>query len=216
MSKRISGAQVIYHGSELVPDSFSKTDARKYFSIPEDCRIALALGFMTRTKGWDLLNKMTIPEGWKIVVNSSKNHYNIETTKFESKNSNIIDLRRGYLNDLELSCLLRSADVLLLPYKVSSASGVMFDGLSHGIPFISTDIGFFKEFSSQGLGISVSRNANEFSRALLKMDKDYDYYKRNVDFFKQKLKWKNIADAHKSLYRTMVEKRISAAVVVNH
>lgn len=209
LSKRIPGTHVIYHRSEsLLPKFVSKNQARRQFSIPGNYKIALALGFATKTKGWDLLNKMKVPEGWKIVVNSSKNHYNIEATKFEFESHHVIDLK-GYLSDIELSYLLHSADILLLPYTVSSASGVMFDGLGHGLPFISSDIPFFREFSDIGLGITVSRNAEEFSRALSKMDNQYESYKLNVDRFKRKIVWTKIAEMHKMLYRTMVEEKLA-------
>ena len=33
----------------------------------------------------------------------------------------------------------------------------MFDGLAHGLPFIASDLEFFREFSSMGLGITVKR-----------------------------------------------------------
>jgi hypothetical protein len=46
----------------------------------------------------------------------------------------------------------------------------MFDGLAHGIPFISSNIGFFREFASRGLGMSVNRSADEFSAALLAIE----------------------------------------------
>jgi len=39
-----------------------------------------------------------------------------------------------------------AADALILPYKVSSGSGVMFDGLAHGLPFVATDLGFLRIF----------------------------------------------------------------------
>ena len=144
LSKRIPGTNIIYHGSEsLLPNLASRVQARRQFSIPEDCKIALALGFATKTKGWNILNKMKVPDGWKIIFNSSKNHYNTETTKFEFGNNNLLNLKKGYLDDMDLSYLLHSADILLLPYTVSSGSGVMFDGLSHGLPFISSDIPFF-------------------------------------------------------------------------
>lgn len=208
LSERIPGTQVIYHGSEpFVPYSVSKNIAKKLFSIPEDFKIALALGFETKTKGWDILNKIKVPNGWKIVLNSSKNHYNHEITKYHFENSNIIDLNRGFLNDFELSYLFRSSDVLLLPYKVCSASGVMFDGLAHGLPFISSNIGFFREFASRGLGMSVNRSADEFSSALRAIDKQYYSYKMNVDQFKQNLLWSNIAESHKALYAKMIQNK---------
>ena len=40
--------------------------------------IALALGFKTSTKGWDIIKKIDIPSGWRIVINSSKSYYNTE------------------------------------------------------------------------------------------------------------------------------------------
>ena len=213
LSERIPQTHKIYHGAEpLVPHTLSKTEARHYFSIPENCKIALALGFLTKTKGWDLLNDIKVPNGWKIVVNSAKNHYNIEKTKVEFNNVDIIDLKRGHLSDLELSFLFHSADILLLPYTVSSASGVMFDGLAHGLPFIASNIEFFKEFSALGLGLSVRRNANKFSSAIIKIDKDYNTYKKNVASFKQNLSWSKIAEQHEILYQTAIRKTMSLAV----
>jgi glycosyltransferase involved in cell wall biosynthesis len=208
LSKRIPQTHKIYHGAEaLVPPTLSKSEARQYFSIPEEHKIALALGFLTKTKGWDLLNDIEVPKGWKIVVNSAKNHYNIEKTKFQFKNADIINLKRGHLSDLELSFLFHSADVLLLPYLVSSASGVMFDGLAHNLPFIASNIEFFKEFSALGLGLSVKRKPNKFSAAITKIDKDYNTYRNNVVSFKQNLLWSNIAEQHEIIYQTAVQER---------
>src|SRR6185436_6761758 len=128
-------------------------------------RIALAIGFNTSTKGWDILNEIDIPENWLIIVNSSKNHFNTENYKPKiiiKDSTHFIDLQRDFLSDKDLSLLFYASDVVLLPYKVSSGSGVMFDALAHGLPFIATDLEFFKEFSAQGLGITVRRNPNEF------------------------------------------------------
>ena len=47
-------------------------------------KIALALGFLTATKGWDILENMDIPSDWIIVLNHSKNHYNREITDLKS------------------------------------------------------------------------------------------------------------------------------------
>ena len=47
--------------------------------LAEEGRIVLAIGFRTATKGWDIFQKMTIPDSWTIVINSSKNHYNMKT-----------------------------------------------------------------------------------------------------------------------------------------
>ena len=73
-----SKCHIIYHGSEpAIYPPLTKKEAREKFSLPQEhgYRIALALGFRTATKGWDILGKMKLPDGWILVVNSSKGHY---------------------------------------------------------------------------------------------------------------------------------------------
>ena len=72
---------------------------------------------------------------------------------------NIIDLQRGFISEEDLSMLFYAADAVMLPYSVSAGSGVMFDALAHGIPFIASDLGFFKEFSNQGLGCNCQKKS---------------------------------------------------------
>jgi glycosyltransferase involved in cell wall biosynthesis len=94
-----------------------------------------------------------------------------------------------------------------LPYKVTAGSGVMFDALAHGLPFIATDLGFFREFAAQGLGITVKRNPHEFFKAIKKLDTNYFKYAESVNAFKQKLKWNFVALQHSKLYYSTIDKR---------
>ena len=212
----IPGSYLIYHGSEpSVPPPTDKSEVRKKFLLPEDANIALAVGFMTATKGWDMIKKMRVPNDWKIVINTSKNHYSKEGVKKKFENDGVIDLNRGFLDDGELSLLSYSADALILPYKVSSGSGVMFDGFAHGLPFISSDIPFFREFSDIGLGISVRRDPNQFSRALLALEQNLERYKNTVEIFRKKLLWQDIANKHIILYNLIVNNPNSSVLKKN-
>ena len=110
---------------------------------------------------------MHIPENWIIVTNHSRNHYSKEIPVLShpssykitvsdinsngSHDTRLFELNRGFLTDEELSILFYASDATILPYTVTSASGVMFDALTHGLPFIATDLGFFKEFANKGL-----------------------------------------------------------------
>lgn len=206
LANLIPGSSLIYHGAEpSISPPVDRNEARKMFLLPESSNIALAVGFMTATKGWDIIGKMRVPKDWKVVINTSRNHYGEErlTEKFE--NEGVINLNRGFLSDKELSLLFYCADALILPYKVSSGSGVMYDGLAHGLPFISSKIGFFKEFSEMGLGISVERNPAEFSKALVKLNVDYNRYKDAVINFRRNLLWKEVAKKHILLYNSIID-----------
>jgi hypothetical protein len=83
----------------------------------------------------------------------------------------------------ELSLLFFSCDAVFSPYKVYSGSGIMFDGLIPGKPFVASDLGFFKEFSSKNLGVITKRDPRLFEKAFSQIDKHYSYYKSNVEEF---------------------------------
>jgi glycosyltransferase involved in cell wall biosynthesis len=208
-----SKCHIIYHGSEpAIYPPLTKKEAREKFSLPPEHghRIALALGFKTATKGWDILGKMKLPDGWILVVNSSKGHYSTENLDLNWENAeNILDLQRGFLSEEELSILFYASDIAILPYKVTAGSGVMFDALAHGLPFIATDLEFFREFGAQGLGITVKRNPHAFSKGIKKLDRNYFKYVETVDAFKQKLKWNFVARQHSQLYYSIIDKKRS-------
>jgi glycosyltransferase involved in cell wall biosynthesis len=70
------------------------------------------------------------------------------------------------------------------------------------LPFVSSDLGFFREFSAQGLGITAKRTPNDFSNAIKRLDRDYDDYAKRVEEFKKKLSWDHVAKQHQSIYTT--------------
>ena len=213
--------ETIYHGAEPSSRiSLSREENKAYFSLHapsgynmNNCpRIALAVGFETLLKGWDIIQKMSIPDRWAVVVNSSRGSYSCENLdpKFNNesqipKKKGIIDLKKGFLSDDELSRLFYASDAVLLPYKITSGSGVMFDALAHGLPFVASDLEFFKEFSNQGLGITVKRKPSEFARGLKLLDDNYNFYKTTVEKFKVKLKWSQIAAEHIRVYNRVIK-----------
>lgn len=208
VSKLLGGGYVIYHGAEPSVDSPGKRQARTLFSLPTEGRIVLALGLGTPTKGWDVLERMHLPEGWTMVVNSSQGHYSKDNYVINwKKRMNVIDLNRNYLSDEQLSLLFYASDSVILPYKITSGSGVMFDALAHGLPFIATNLEFFQEFSSLNLGIAVKRKPTTFYQALQNLDAKYPMYLKSVNEFRHKLKWDFVAKQHLRIYNNVTTKR---------
>ena len=63
--------KVIYHGAEPnLRYAITNEAARLMFSLPsyKSIKIALAIGFATNTKGWDILKEMHVPENWIIGI----------------------------------------------------------------------------------------------------------------------------------------------------
>ena len=228
MAGRIGGGHLIYHGAEpAILPSVPKAKAREIFSLPKDKMIAVAIGFGTATKGWDILNKIDMPDGWMMVLNSSKGHFSKEQSVYDiqhtrntsnsndynnnnNNNKKIIDLRRGFLKDEELSMLLYASDLVVLPYKITSGSGVMFDSLAHGLPFVASDLDFFKEFAEMGLGITAKRDPVSFAKAIHELGESYDKYSKSVDNFKGQLRWEVVSKQHIDIYSHAITKREKA------
>jgi glycosyltransferase involved in cell wall biosynthesis len=177
---------------------------------------------MTHTKGWDILNDLDIPYDWVVVINQSENLFNLtKPTSINDQdiqkinhhteiknlhNGKIINLNRGFLTDKELSMLFYACDIIVLPYTVTSGSGVMFDALAHGLPFIATNLGFFKEFANKGLGIVVKRRPNEFAKAIKELESEYLQYTQRIEMFNNELTWDNVALQHFDLYSNVLGK----------
>ena len=206
LANMIPGSTLIYHGAEpSISPPLDRKEVRKMLLLPEDTNLALAIGFTTATKGWDVIRKMRIPKDWKVVINTSRNHYGREKLNVKFENEGVINLNRGFLSDKELSLLFYCVDALILPYKVASGSGVMYDGLAHGLPFISSKLEFFKEFSDMKLGMMVDRDPVEFSNSLVKLKMNYKRYKDAVISFRNHLLWKEVAKKHILLYNSIID-----------
>jgi hypothetical protein len=213
LANMIPGSTLIYHGAEpSISPPLDRKEVRKMLLLPEDTNIALAIGFTTATKGWDVIRKMRIPKDWKVVINTSQNHYGREKLNVKFENEGVINLNRGFLSDKELSLLFYCVDALILPYKVASGSGVMYDGLAHGLPFISSKLQFFKEFSDMKLGMMVDRDPVEFSNSLVKLKMNYKRYKDAVVSFRNHLLWKEVAKKHILLYNSIIDRTSSPLV----
>jgi hypothetical protein len=125
------------------------------------------------------------------VVNYSKNFYNKENTDLYLNNNDIqiINLNRNFLTEEELSLLFLSYDALFLPYQVISSSGMMFDGLGHGKPFVALNFDFFKEFSALNLGLVSKRESSAYENEFIKLNKNYKDIENSVREFRKKINW---------------------------
>jgi len=206
---------VIYHGAEpsiefsstsssLMNDK--KKEFRKSFGLPVDKMLLLAFGFAGSYKGFDVLDGLGLPNGWCLAIKQTKHERGFERPIEFGKNNgdNVISLNLGYLDETTMSKLFFACDAIIFPYKIVSISGVMFDALAHGLPFIASDLRFFKEFADMGLGIVCKRTTQSFERSISTLALGYDEYKTTVEHFRSKLRWSNIANKHIEFFSGLI------------
>ncbi len=184
---------VIYHGAESASSlsAQNKDEYRREFGLPTDKKLLLAFGYVGSYKGFDILSSLKLPDDWSLVIKQNKHERGTEQPVHIK---NAINLHLGYLDDLTLSKLFFACDAIIFPYFVVSISGVLFDALAHGLPFVASDLSFFQEFAQMDLGITCRRDAKSFSDSLMNLATNYEKYHNNVLNFNPKLKWDNIAD----------------------
>jgi len=210
---------VIYHGAEpgieaLLSSSPSdrrmkQQQFRNELRLPSDGMLLLAFGYAGSYKGFDLLGSLRLPNGWSLVVKQTRHERGSEKPidiRNNGDGSCIISLHLGYLDDSTLSKLFFACDAIIFPYRVVSISGVMFDALAHGLPFIASNLRFFKEFSDMGLGLVCDRDMQSFERAIGNLAADYDEYKKRVEKFSFNLRWSNVAEKHIEYFLELISK----------
>jgi glycosyltransferase involved in cell wall biosynthesis len=168
--------------------------------------LLLAFGYAGSYKGFDVLGSLGLPSGWSLVVKQTKHERGFERPIEigKSNGKNVISLNLGYLDDTTMSKLFFACDAIIFPYKIVSISGVMFDALAHGLPFVASDLRFFREFAEMGLGIVCKRNTQSFERSMSALALDYDEYKTKVEQFRSKLRWSNIANKHIEFFSGLI------------
>lgn len=194
---------VIYHGAEPATVHFDKEEFRRELALPRDKLLLLAFGYAGSYKGFDILDDLVLPQNWTLVIKQTKHERGIEKPH-DVKNA--LSLTTDYLDDIMLSRLFFACDAIIFPYRIVSASGVLFDALAHGLPFVASDLEFFREFADMKLGVVSERDPESFSKAIKEMADEHEQLKKNIEEFKRKLAWGQIADEHIQLYTRCLSK----------
>ncbi len=171
---------VLPHGSKEDVD-INRKRVRKWFGYDSELVVGTA-GLADKRKGFITLIKQW-PKVVKKFPNSTlslelKPHFNIETRKYidevleEVMKSSVSDNIEFIVKDYsveEFYKRLTCFDVLVLPYKSESQSGVLAHGFAAGTPAVVTDIeGLGAEIRNSKAGIAVKKR-KKFYKAINKL-----------------------------------------------
>ena len=156
-----------------------RADARAALDLPQDRRVALFMGLIRPYKGVDVLIDAAalLPPGndWTVVVAGEpwgELGSVLETRVRKLGLQDRVRLRLGWVAEEEVPQLLAAADVVVLPFRAGSQSGVAATALGYGLPVLSTAIGGLPEVIRHGVnGLLVQPgSADELAEALTSLD----------------------------------------------
>ena len=211
--------RVVPHGNfnDYVPtEPLTKNQARKYFGLNNRGKVLLFFGFIKEYKGLDMLLEAveiaskSIDELTLIIAGAAESKKLVDSYKKMisglPKNVNVI-YHSEFIHHDKVANYFIACDILILPYKIISHSGVLHLAYSFGRPIIGTRVGDFEEFIEDGKsGILTSINDSQgVADAILRFYSNPE----NVDkmsLYAQKLNdtkfsWENIALTMKEIYR---------------
>lgn len=174
----------------------SRSEARKKLNIHED-RHLLFFGAIRKYKGLDTLSRAwkALPAGWK-----SGTRLTVAGEVWPSMNPVLQELRkegarikRGYQTAEQTALLFSSADALVLPYKQSTASGILMMALSMGKPVIISRLPSLHPYLTPGAGMTTFQAGDAFglTEAILSMFEDRDLSERGRDImtWREQFSW---------------------------
>lgn len=204
---------VIPHGNYIgqYPNSVSREEARRFFSISEEDIVFLFLGQIRPYKGVlnliESFSKLDMPNVRLIIAGKPLNQqlkYEIE--KKASNNSRII-LKLEFVPDEKLQIYLNAADIVVFPYHDILTSGSIVLAMSFGLPIISPKLGCVAEIVEENKGGILYDPTNsagllESMRKIQKLNKE-DLSKMGMHNLQKakELDWGTIADLTLGVYK---------------
>jgi len=179
---------IIEHG--MFTD-YVHTQARTHTHKPR----LLFLGRIGKYKGVEMLAEAVnqlLEDSYESLTIAGKTLYDLE---IKTENPKIISLDK-WLNDNEVSQLLKESDILILPYKEASQSGVIPMGVAAAIPMVCTRVGGLPEQLKEDEAILVKPNVEALKKGISRLICDSDLYENLSKKMLKKqseLTWKSIA-----------------------
>ena len=139
------------------------------------------------------LNDFIIIVAGECYEKTEKYHDIIEKLKIQD----LVDLRLKFVPDNEVSEYFSAADVVALPYRTATQSGITQIAYNFNRPVIVSDVGGLAEIVPNcKVGYVVEPDANEFAKAIIKFYKEnkFEEFSKNIQVHKKQFSWENFVE----------------------
>jgi D-inositol-3-phosphate glycosyltransferase len=213
--------RVVPHGNFdmfLSGDIVSQQCARDKYDLKPEADVLLFFGFIKKYKGLDLLldafskasninSKLHLIIAGAAESDELGRHYTDKIKKIHSADR--ILFHNSFIDDKEVQYYFQASDIVVLPYRQISHSGVMHLAYSFGKPLIVTDTGdFIFTVSDDNSGFPVHKyEAEDLSQVILTAFSDKEKL-NNMSLHisklnKTKYSWENTARLTMNIYNNL-------------
>jgi glycosyltransferase involved in cell wall biosynthesis len=188
-------------------DAMRRDLACDMLGIESNKKNLLFFGLIREYKGLDLLIEAMnrLDDSYQLIIaGESYGGFELYSELIEkSRNKKNIKVFEQYIPDSMVSAFFSAADVLVLPYRSATQSGVTAIAIQMELPVIATDTGALgNSIRETGIGLVVgSAAAADIANGVAQFfsgEKSTESYKENLKKEKDRLSWKNFAGSIES------------------
>jgi glycosyltransferase involved in cell wall biosynthesis len=183
--------------------TIDKDIARKTLGIKAK-NVILYFGLIREYKGLDILlnsipkikqdlNDFIVIVAGECYEKTEKYYAIVENLKIQDS----VDLRLKFIPDNKVAQYFSATDVIALPYRTATQSGITQIAYNFNRPVIVSDVGGLSEIVPNGkTGYVVKPDSNEFAKAIVKYFKEDRFYEfsNNIKTHKQLFSWEIFVD----------------------
>ena len=196
---------------DTFPEKIDKNTAKKKLGLKAE-NIILYFGIIRDYKGFDILLK-AIAElknrntDFHLLAGGECYGNDEKYTKLISDLgiSNYITWHNRYIPDSEVTDYFSAADVVALPYRTASQSGITQIAYSYDLPVIVTNVGGLPEIVDEGKsGFTISpENPKELTVVLAENLDNSTFFgmSKYITTFKEKFSWEYFVDGIETVYK---------------
>lgn len=215
----------LYRKVHVIPHGAREVDpvpnAKESVGLPSNKKVILMIGYIRPSKNFEAIIDLfpeilrSYPDVLLVIAGKTRGQEYIDYRNILFKKiatspvkENIIFIR-GQLPQHTFDTVISAADVVVLPYKISSQSGILAHCLAFGRPIVvSSSPGLENVIDESGAGISCN-NKKEFVDGLLRILSNKDYAQRLSEngrrYVKEKISWSIIAARHIDIYNQIID-----------
>ena len=184
-------------------NTINKNIARKNLGIKAK-NVILYFGLIREYKGLDILlnsipqikqklNDFIVIVAGECYEKKEKYYAIVENSKIQDS----VDLRLKFISDNKIAQYFSAADVVALPYRTATQSGITQIAYNFDRPVIVSNVGGLAEIVPNGkVGYVVEPNADEFAKAIIKYFKEdkFEEFSKNIQVHKLLFSWEKFVD----------------------
>jgi glycosyltransferase involved in cell wall biosynthesis len=182
-------------------EKIASTEARETFGLAVHKKTLLFFGLIRDYKGLDLLIDAVslLDDSYQLLIAGesygSFDKYQKQIDQSPAKDR--IKMLNHYMDDREVPILFSAADILVLPYKSATQSGVLPIAYHFEVPVVGTDVGGLKEsIENTGSGVVCQPEATSMARGIEKLFAiGKENFIANIQKEKKALSWEDFAQA---------------------